>query len=795
LTATTTTTPAIQNQATLEPAPVVNIRPLKGAWGQQAPPPPQPAVPSPAALAVEAPLPTPSLQSVEAVSAPPVPVPVPVPIEEKAKPVTLHSTSDPTPSGLLAPSASKPVLVTGGNVWATKGSAHLIMAEKPKPKPVPPPPSNSSKSRNTAPAVKNEPSIQTQVEETLSQNHSDESTLEGLPASVTGANINAQGWKPQGTTQPEPSPVVVHPSPILAPVAVSTDLLKPPELEVQQSPRKSNVDLPPPPVVPTNVLNMGQWGDGENDDSHTLDFGFGSFSHDADGVSVDEANNTGMSPSEPALPKETGVSPARPPPGLSISGMPPMPANAVLVHELEKTLDNATLDEKTNEEKAQASSSNTAAQGTHPPPPPGVAAHILPQNYNAAYGMTGMYTYNAAAAATANGGYNMQHGGAPGLAGGVPQHQKPQAQPAQQQQPPSSTAQGGAPQHLQLPPQGGLYGASAASSTGNDTTATPVATDAATAAAGGGIPPGMPGATMAYNPALFYGQQPYQMGQPHGGVGYGYGYGQQFGAVQGGFGYQQVMTAGQASGVSYGQPYDDAQQQQQPQQQHSGHPSSTHNSSGYNQNKSNQGGGYRGRNHHGHNNHGHTSQQQQQHGQQQQQPHGQQQHSQYNSQQAQYNPQQHGGYGGQPYNMGYANVDQHIHHSQAYGRPGNMGDPYAMSAGGYAGGQTGAMSSGFAGQEEGGDQGSASGGGNNNKKGGNGRGRGGPNKNNSNSGSNPNLQQFQQPGGQQQPQQGQQPPFGLQAGGDATPTTGASNAGGGWSNNPGWGAAPTGWQG
>jgi hypothetical protein len=127
----------------------------------------------------------------------------------------------------------------------------------------------------------------------------------------------------------------------------------------------------------------------------------------------------------------------------------------------------------------------------------------------------------------------------------------------------------------------------------------------------------MPNA-MPYNPALFYGQQPYQMGQPHGGVGYGYGYGAQFGGAAGFYG-QQVM--GQSGGYPS---YDD-----QPPQGRGDYTSKGNNR-------------YRNS-------------------------------GQYPNQ---FNPQQHGGYGygGQP--MGGYNVD-HFNQGGGYGH-GPPADPYGM---------------------------------------------------------------------------------------------------------------------
>jgi len=195
---------------------------------------------------------------------------------------------------------------------------------------------------------------------------------------------------------------------------------------------------------------------------------------------------------------------------------------------------------------------------------------VLPGNYNTAvYCMeAGMYNYNTAAAAACNGFVGMH--GAPVLAGGIP----PTTQNGLAGQPPAPSS---GPPNL---PEGDLYGTPATTQAGNETSV-PSSEDnnnsnTPAAPASNSMPPGMPNAMPAYtNPALFYGQQAYHMGQPHGVGGYGYGYGAaQFGvALQGGFGYQQGMM-----GQSSAYPYDD--------QQHQG------NNAGYQRNNT---GGYRGR--------------------------------------------------------------------------------------------------------------------------------------------------------------------------------------------------------
>jgi len=603
------------------PTPAVASAP-QGAWGPQAA--------------------APASETKSAPSPPPTPVPM-----EQQQSQPLEIPIELTPQKVTQNGRSS------GNVWATKGSAHLIKAEKPPPAPPTPPAASPTPPLEASPVLttrKSQPARVAPLSNSKKPSNDPPATsaLEsGLPASVNGANINAAGWKPAlettqldslGTTmaqtivkelkEPASPPVSVQP--------VSVQPVSVPPVPVQ-APAKTESVVPVSKPPPTNVLNMGHWETGDNDDTQNLDFGFGSFGTENDTPSVGETTMSGSSvtninqnpvetvtkeaASQPASStQQPSVSPARPPPGLSIAPLPTnLPANAVLVSDLESKLESASLKPPEPAPQAPPEPKSDIPRHAAPPGVPPQAAPIIPgggmnQNYNtAAYGMasmstmSGMYSYNAAAASN---GFVSMHG-APVLAGGIPQ--KPQGGIAGQP-PPSSSG----PQHL---PQGGLYGAPAVSQAGtdnsvpSDTNSSNIATTQANS-----IPPGIQNAMPAYaNPAaLFYGQQAYQMGQPHGVGGYGYGYGAaQFGgAVQGGFGYQQGMM-----GQSGGYPYDDQQQQGT--------------NGGYQKNNT---GGYRGR--------GGGNQYQQNN----------------------YNPQ--GGYGGQPYGMGY---------NQGYG-PGNM-DPYSMQQG------------------------------------------------------------------------------------------------------------------
>jgi len=490
------------------PVPVANAPVLKGAWGARA------AAVAP--VAPPAPAPEPTKKAPEPKVEEPVPVPVAAPLD-----VGLPSQSDPMPSGLKAESnpVARSTPRAGGNVWATKGSAHLIRAEKPKPPPPPPAPPAP------APIVEPEPTPVPAVRET---------TLEsGLPSGVSDGGA----WgKPAPTHKVEPAPVSMPVVPAPAPVPVS--------------PEPKSAPPPPSPAAPTNVLNMGHWETGDVGDSQNLDFGFGSFG-DADDSA---GKNVSASPAAQEAAAAT-VSPARPPPGLSLGGMPPMPESAVMVHELENKMENATLNAQKDENKTM-SHQQAPAHATQ--------THVLPggpqQNYNQ-YGMPGMYNYNAAG----SGGFVGMTPAGPVLAGVPQQPGKPQ---------------GGVAGNL---PQQGLYGAVPSSGTGAPDSN---ADTSAPGSAGAGIPPGMPGAIPYANPALaHYGQHQFYMGQHQGGIGYNYGYGQFGGVAQGGFGYQQVMGQNQGYGAPH---YDDHSQQNSHQSGGSG---------GYHKNS----GGYRGRNNH-HNN-------------------------------------------------------------------------------------------------------------------------------------------------------------------------------------------------
>jgi hypothetical protein len=551
-------------------------------------------------------------------------------------------------------------------------------------------------------------------------------------------------------------------------------------------------------ALPSGILNMGKWDVPEADDAG-LDFGFGSFGHDSDqpeaindGEEISQHQTaeptisslqqpssqhqteqiTQLNPPSSALsvhaPSETlpsasavnvSASPARPPPGLSISGMPPMPANAVLVHELENKLDLKEPPSQTKTEDVIATNNVPVSSVSQPPTsanmptsslstdkttsanpsdlsqqqpqavsnyPEPTANPVLPgmSQYTAVYGM-GMYNYNPSSLGNFVGvhtpaGPVLATGGVTGV---LPQQQKlsqnntsQQQQQLQQQQ---TSNQSNLPsQHHQQHQGAGLYGAPSTSvnvgvsnNEGNSGASSSEASNSATA----GLPPGIAHGAIPYNPALYHGQQYYQMaGQPHGGVGYGYGYGAQYGgAVQGGFGYQQVMGQNNA----YGQPYDDAQQLHSSQGSH--HSSNSYQKSGHGGT-----GGYRGsRSHHsGH----HTS------------------HGNAHQYQNQYTPQQ-----------AYAAAQPYMAYSVDHRYQPNI-DPYSMQQGNAYQSNTHTSGGGYSSQEDA-DQ----------------------------------LQQLHKGGGKPRQQSTQQQNYGLQ--GTESSNANANNAAAGGWTNPRWVA--TNWQG
>jgi hypothetical protein len=475
------------------------------------------------------------------------------------------------------------------------------------------------------------------------------------PAPGLSAPSSSMGWNhqektldtvPQHQQQQPPAPV--------APTPVVPESM--PKVEVRPTP---SVRTATTAATTVSVLNMGRWETADADDS--LDFGFGSFGTDTktiDGVDT-------VTDSTPA----TAASPARPPPGLSITGMPPMPTNAVLVHELENKLEDVSVSKQHHHQQqgpdstgigSLAPASHQLPHNIHQPHISMHDSHLTSQQqpmyganqYGSGGGM-GMYgNYNVGGASGGHAFMNMPGSGVgPGI--GQPHqgpHTKGPSLPPQQQP--------GLYNPASTPSNAPVVGATAGVA-GNEATGGPNNTNSAT----GGMPPGMPG--MPYGNPMYYGQQQFHMGQHQPGIGYNYGYGGQFGGgVQGGFGYPGGMHGN--AGYGHGGPqYDDhtgvganptshgslgsggvgGYNPQQPQNQAQQGQQSKNSGNG------NAGAGYRGGGGGRHNNN--------------------------NNQYQQYTPQpqhlQHVGYGGPPYGMGY-----HGDHFNQRGGYQNMQDPYGI---------------------------------------------------------------------------------------------------------------------
>lgn len=495
------------------PTPVTAAPTPKGAWGGATSFANIAAAPAPKRAAPQ-PVPPPEPQQPE----------VSVPLEQEQvtmdldEPVTMLSPEDPTPSGLPTPSALAPAASTSGNVWGAKGGAHLIAAAKAKPIPTPAP----------APTMIEPEAPELVVEEHLPEHEQEEAlinessfgvSLDGvLPASVNGANINASGWEPilDASETAKSSVEISQPSPV-GPIAVGTSssLPEPEPVPLSQPAAAVPVAAAPAGVKPSNVLNMGHWETGDDNDGE-LDFGFGSFAPESDDAAVE--SKTSQAPpsatetaSAPAPPQP---SPTRPPPGLS---MPGMPAGATFVHELETKLENTTLAQKTEDKAAPETKTAPSQPQSLNSGLPGQMNSAMPQ-----YGGMGMYGMPPGVPSAL--GTMPQFPNAPNLGGAMSQQQPKNDATSQGQQQP------------------GPYGMMQSNTnTANNTSGAPGNDNNSNSTNNATMPPGMPG--MQYpNPAFMYGQYNHPYGMQ-------YGYGQQFGQFGG---YSQVM--GQGGGYPYGGP-------------------------------------------------------------------------------------------------------------------------------------------------------------------------------------------------------------------------------------------------
>lgn len=634
------------------PTPVTNAPIPKGAWGTggqsfaaaaassstpaASEPQATPAMPEPENS-------TPVVEQQPKEEAAPVDIGVPA--------VNIIATEDPTPSGMPA---APPV--ASGNVWGSKGGAHLIQAVKqPTPAQIPLAPEVDVEpepvEQAEEPVVVEEPEP-AMVEQTLVKESS--FGLDNVLPSVNGANINASGWEPildsnDSTSQQQQQQL--EPSPVGA-ISAAPSMPEPEPISLPK-PTAAEPIAPSAPVgmKPNNVLNMGRWETGDGDDD--LDFGFGSFGAPENDTEATTATASSTSASQtPSASAAPGASPARPPPGLS---MPPMPTNAMLVHELEGKLDNTTLGTK-----VETNNTTATAQSSQPQLP----------TVNGLGNPPGMSQYNGM-------GGMFPSAGVPNALGSMPTTQFPLTDTSTNNQQQSNAQQNdsrsGLPSQLNqqgtTQPQQSAYAMQpTAAGVQSNTAGAPGTTSAPNGgvnvgAPGSGNAPGMPPSMQQQqqqypNPAYMYAQpnQFNQMGHPaYGMQAAAYGYGQQF-APQGGHqfgGYNQPGLMGQGGG-GYGAPshYDD----QRGGPRGGNNNNNMRDSGGYNKGG---GRGYRGnRNNHHQNNHG----------------------SGYgnnnNNNYGQSNPNVGGGYGASPYgNMGYGG------HQGGYGNP-NAGpsgmDHYGM---------------------------------------------------------------------------------------------------------------------
>jgi hypothetical protein len=680
-----TPTPAPKPKSGI-PTPVTNIPAPKGAWGTQS---------FAAAAALSTSTPAHTLDAAVAQQAAPAPVPeepVVIPSVELEDEVPaevgvnnlISSPKDTTPSGLRTPPTPMPTPAakSTGNVWGTKGGAHLIQAEK---KPIIPPsaPTTTRPPIPIAPVVPEQPEVVLAVESALlppppvqqQEQLPDSDQPFGVPLdsvipSINGANINASGWEPildntadsmSQQQQPQQRQTIdIHPPPVAPTTAEPVLMSKPmavttPQQQQQQQQQKPSAAVAQQhaPTKPSSVLNMGHWETGDGDDE--LDFGFGSFGASENDIDATTETNTRASSSAAAPASSASsaphASPARPPPGLS---MPPMPANAILVHELENNALGPKVESNTSENKITTTMHSSSQPQLFNPMNEFVAGGQMANNPPGMYGGMGMY--NIPPQGVVHSGLASMPPGQFPLDTGVNNPSNTQLN-----RPVNSSSQlDQAGQHHQQQVPYGMQPSSLNINSGG------VASTSDTQNAGGGaannMPSGMP--SMQYpNPAYMYAAaggipgQFNQMGHPAYGIqAAAYGYGQQF-APQGQYGGYNQGLMGQAGGYGAPSHYDD----QRGGGRGGGNVRDDHPGGGGGYNKGGGRGGYRGNRNHHQNSHGSAYA---------------------NNYQA--NPNM-GGYGGGPtYNMGYG-------HGGGYGNPGAPSgiDHYGMQqqqqGGGYGG--------------------------------------------------------------------------------------------------------------
>lgn len=258
--------------------------------------------------------------------------------------------------------------VGGGNVWATKGSAHLITlqaAEEQKAAAA-----AAYKAQHHHHSQRVEASVE--LEPDTSTTWNDPLGIDSIPASAADAAAVVENVVSEAEVEEVP---VVEEEPEPVSKSASATAVHDAEPAVPPPPTTSTIPTAAEPATTSSVLNLGRWGSSEHEnaagaDQSAFEFVFGSSGADDDLSPTTKTETDPTAVAEPASDAAaTAASPSRPPPGLSLGGMPPMPPGVVHVHELEDKLENVTLNEKENETTAKVTEAAAPTYATQPPPP------------------------------------------------------------------------------------------------------------------------------------------------------------------------------------------------------------------------------------------------------------------------------------------------------------------------------------------------------------------------------------------------------------------------------------------
>mmetsp|Transcript_12687 Transcript_12687/g.19107 ORF Transcript_12687/g.19107 Transcript_12687/m.19107 type:complete len:812 (-) Transcript_12687:187-2622(-) len=291
----------------------------------------------------------------------------------------------PTPVPLAVPPANGVAGHAGGsgNVWATKGSAHIIQQQQQEKikqqqtakKVTAPVGSKKGNTVTTASAPSNASDAfdaQTSTTEDFTIPAHTAATVEepstAAPQQAEAVALDMVDNLTSGVGEPLEE---ASPSPWANAHSVSVEELvqeaAKTTLEDTTSPVVPSVDVaveqPAVAVAEKPVLNLGRWGEAAADtaaNNDNFDFVFGTDGAETEAdpattVTTDTAAPTAVTNNTTS--PQAQASPARPPPGLSL-GMPPMPPGVVHVHELENKLEStAVVEEPSTAEPAKESKS------------------------------------------------------------------------------------------------------------------------------------------------------------------------------------------------------------------------------------------------------------------------------------------------------------------------------------------------------------------------------------------------------------------------------------------------------